>query len=139
MCVCVCVCVCVYSVLWVDPEILKREGGALYVGHHGCTEKKMLGFRWSKKAKKTLKTISFLQNIYISIYKLSPFLMIKSYRFFKHVDKEREKTRMQWSIRKEKLEKVGLCFITGCFIKPFKIIINHFLFLVLIRSAIMAF
>ena len=29
-------------------------------------------------------------------------------------------------MRKEKLRKVGLCFITGCFITPFKIIINHF-------------
>ena len=28
-------------------------------------------------------------------------------------------------MRKEKLRKVGLCFITGCFIKPFKMIINH--------------
>ena len=27
---------------------------------------------------------------------------------------------------KEKLRKVGLCFITGCFIKPFQLIINHF-------------
>ena len=28
-------------------------------------------------------------------------------------------------MRKEKLKKVGLCFITGCFIKPFKVIINN--------------
>ena len=32
-------------------------------------------------------------------------------------------------MRKEKLRKAGDCFLTGCFIKPFKIIINHlFLF-----------
>ena len=31
-------------------------------------------------------------------------------------------------MRKEKLRKVGLCFITGCFIKPFKMIINHFFY-----------
>ena len=29
-------------------------------------------------------------------------------------------------MKKEKLRKVGLCFTTGCFIKPFKMIINHF-------------
>ena len=40
-----------------DTEILKR--GALYVGHHGWPTKKILGFRWSKKAKITLETISF--------------------------------------------------------------------------------
>ena len=27
-------------------------------------------------------------------------------------------------MRKEKLRKVGFCFITCCFIKPFKVIIN---------------
>ena len=31
-------------------------------------------------------------------------------------------------MRKEKLRKVGLCFITGCFIKPFQIIINRFFY-----------
>ena len=31
-------------------------------------------------------------------------------------------------MRKEKLRKVGPCFITGCFIKPFKMIINHFFY-----------
>ena len=40
-----------------DPEILKR--GALYVGHHGWPTKKILGFRWSKKAKITLETKAF--------------------------------------------------------------------------------
>ena len=29
-------------------------------------------------------------------------------------------------MRKEKLRKVGLCFITGCVIKAFKMIINFF-------------
>ena len=51
-----------------DPQILKR-GGAL------CRpKKKILRFRWSKKAKITLETISFWQNISISIFKFSPFL-----------------------------------------------------------------
>ena len=42
---------------------------------------------------------------------------------------EREKTLIQQPMRKEKLKKVGLCFITGCSIKPFKIIINFFFFI----------
>ena len=41
----------------VDPEILK--GGALYVSYHGWPTKKLLGFKWSKKAKITLETKSF--------------------------------------------------------------------------------
>ena len=40
-----------------DPEILKR--GALYVSHHGWSTMKILGFRWSKKAKLTLETKAF--------------------------------------------------------------------------------
>ena len=32
-------------------------------------------------------------------------------------------------MRKVQPRKVGLCVITGCFIKPFKIIINHFFFI----------
>ena len=54
---------------------------------------------------------------------------MKSHQFFKiciRFDKEREKTLMQLSMRKEKLRKVGLCFITGCLIKSFNMIINHF-------------
>ena len=31
-------------------------------------------------------------------------------------------------MRKEKLKKAGLCFVTGCFIKPFKMIIVFFYF-----------
>ena len=31
-------------------------------------------------------------------------------------------------MRKEKLRKVGLFFITGCFIKHFQMIINHFFY-----------
>ena len=46
---------------------------ALYVGHHGWPTKKILGFRWSKMAKITLETINFWRNIYISIFKFSPF------------------------------------------------------------------
>ena len=48
--------------------------GALYVGHHGWLAKKMLGFRWSKKAKIKLETTSFWRNISIGIFKFSPLL-----------------------------------------------------------------
>ena len=57
--------------------------GALYAGHHGWPAKKFLGFRWSKKAEVTLETLSFWQNISISIFKFSPFLSIKSDQLFK--------------------------------------------------------
>ena len=33
---------------------------------------------------------------------------------------------MQQSMRKEKLRKVRLCFMTGCFMKSFNVIINQF-------------
>ena len=37
-----------------------------------------------------------------------------------------KKTLMQQSMRREKLKKVGPCFITGCFIEFFNMIINQF-------------
>ena len=66
---------------------------------------------------------------------------MKFYQFFKickRFDQEGEKTVKQQSMRKEKLRKVGLCFITGCFIKLFNMIIT-FLFCKLIRRAIFPF
>ena len=48
------------------------EGGRLYVNHHNWQMKKILGLRWSKKAKITLETISFWWNISISIFKFFP-------------------------------------------------------------------
>ena len=44
---------------------------------------KPLGFRCAKEAEIMLETISFWQDIAISIFKLSPFLSIKSYQVFK--------------------------------------------------------
>ena len=76
-----------------------------------------------------------------SIYIYNENLPMKSYQFFKickRFDKEREKTLMQQSMRKEKLRKVGLCFITDCFIKSFNMVII-FLFRKLTRSPIFAF
>ena len=67
---------------------------------------------------------------------------MKSYQFFKiskRFDEEREKTLMQQSMRKERPRKVGLCFITGSFMKSFNMIINNFLFRKLIHSPIFAF
>ena len=58
-----------------------------------------------------------------SIFRYNESLPMKSYHFFKickRFDKEREKTLMQQSMRKEKLRKVV------CFIKSFNMIINHF-------------
>ena len=60
--------------------------------------RKKLGFRWSKKTEITLETISFWQNISISILIFSSFLSIKSYQFFKIyslVDKEKGETLIQ--------------------------------------------
>ena len=37
----------------------EKGGGVLYVGHHSWPAKKMLSFRWSKKAKITLETKVF--------------------------------------------------------------------------------
>ena len=82
------------------------------------------------------ETISFWQNISVNVFKFSVFinnesLPLKSYQFFriyKSFDKEREKALIQQSMRKEKLREVGICFITGCFLKPFKMIINHFFY-----------
>ena len=118
-----------------DPEILKRGrgGGALYVDHHDYPTEKILGSRWFKKDEITLETVSFSQNVSISIFKCSPFLSMKSHQFFKIyycLDKEREKTLIQESMRKEKLRTVRLCFITGYFLKPFQMQINHFFFFI---------
>ena len=40
----------------------------------GWLTKNILGFTWSEKVKITLETISFWQNISISVFKFSPFL-----------------------------------------------------------------
>ena len=58
----------------IQKRIQRFWKGVLYVGLHGWPTKKILGFRWCKKIKITLETISFWQNIYISILSFSPFL-----------------------------------------------------------------
>ena len=72
-----------------DPEILKG-GGALYVDHHDWPTKKILGLRWSKKARITLETISFLAKYsyqyfqIFAIFTLNESLSMKSYLSNKH-------------------------------------------------------
>ena len=48
----------------------------------------------------------------------------KLFIFYKRFCKEREKTLL-WSTVNEN-KKTGLCFMTSCFLKPFKIIISNF-------------
>ena len=93
----------------------------------------------------------YFQIFSIFTYKKSS--MRKSYqfsRFYKIFYKKREETLIQQSMRIEKLGKVGLSFITGCFINPFKMIIifssiallGHKIFVFirkLVRSAFFAF
>ena len=72
-----------------DPEILEREGGG--GGGGGCAlcrqpwlaGEEILSFRWPEKAEIMLETISFWQNVSISIFKFSSFLLIESHQFFK--------------------------------------------------------
>ena len=125
------------SILFLQGRIQRFwKGGALMDGHHVRSTKKILGFRWSKKAKITLKTISFRQNISSSFFKFSPFLctmkaclwnLINFSKFWNALIRKEKKTLMQQSMGKEKLRKVGLCFITGCFIKLFNMIIIFFI------------
>ena len=85
------------------------------------------GSRDFEKAKMTLETKGFWQNISISIFKFSPFLCtMKAFKwnlanFSKLANdliRKEKKTLMQQSMRKETLRKIRLCFKTGCFISP---------------------
>ena len=89
--------------------------GPLYVGHHVCPTKKISGFRWSKNVKITLETISFCQNIFFSIFKVSRFLYAMK--------------TCRWNlINFSKFANPLEFFTTGYFIKPFKMIINQIFF-----------
>ena len=119
----------------VDPEIFKR-GAMFYISHDGWITKKILPLTLSKKARIMLETISLSAKYFVSILNVSSFLYpmkaclpMKSYhllKFYKCFDKKREESLIQQSMKKEKVRKAGLCFMTGCFLKPFKILINHF-------------
>ena len=99
---------------------------------------KFLGFRWSKKAKITLETVSFWRNISISILKLSPVLYKMKAGRWNRINFLNLANAL---IRKEKKQQsMRLCFITGSFEKPFKMINNNIsLFHKYIESAIFAF
>ena len=93
------------------PFVYQVAGG-LTDFEKGWPTKKILGFTWSKKAIETitLETISFGQNIYISVFSLTD-----SSKFSKALIRKEKKSLMQQSMRKEKLRKVGLSFTTACF------------------------
>ena len=101
-----------------------EKGGA--VGRSSwLADKKNLVFRWSKKAKIALETIRFWRNIFISIFKFSPFLytmkgsrwdLINFSKFSNALLRKEKNTHT--ALRKEKLIKTRICFITGYFIKP---------------------
>ena len=100
-----------------DPEVLKRDS----------TLKNIRG-QMVQKGQNNVRNYKFSAKYFYQHFQIfSIFIyneslqMISSqfFKIFKRFDKEREKTLMQQSLRKEKLGKVGLCFITGCFIKSF--------------------
>ena len=78
----------------------------------------------SKKAKINYKFLAKYLFQYFQIFSI----FIYNNNFPIQILKTFEKTLIQHPMRKEKLRKVGLCFITGYFIKPFKITINLFFF-----------
>ena len=93
-----------------DPEIL-----ALYVGHHGWPTKKILGFRWSKKAKITLETKSFGE-IFLSVFSnfYNESLSMKSYQFFKIYQafiKKRRNSHTAVNEKRKNWEKLKFFFI----------------------------
>ena len=96
-----------------------EKEGALYVGHHGWPIKKILGFRWSKKAKITLNNKlnllakHFFQFFQIfSIFTYNESLPMKFYQFFKiykrcYKKREKQSYSSQWERKNwEKLEIV---------------------------------
>ena len=103
---------CTFLVQTLQGQIQRFwKGVVLYVGHHGWPKKEILNLRWSKNIKITLETISFWQNISISIFKFSLFLyaikacqwnLINFSKFGKRFDKERKKKHLCNSQRDKK-------------------------------------
>ena len=103
---------------------------ALYVVHHGWVSDGL-------KSRNNFRKYKFWAKCSISTLKFFQFFLIKSYQFFKiyqRFDKEIEKTLIEQSMGKKKLRKVEFCFIIGCFIKPYKMIINFFFFFFLSQA-----
>ena len=108
----------------------------------------MLGFRWSKKAKITLETISFWQNISISIFKFSSFLYtMKTGRWnlinfskFASALIRKEKKQLRSSQWERKTDKFWTLFYNRLFCKVLWYDNeSFFLFHQLIHSPIVAF
>ena len=57
----------------------EKGGGALYAGHHGWPMKKILVFKWSKKAKITLETKLLAKHFFQYFQIFSIFNIIKAY------------------------------------------------------------
>ena len=114
------------------------------MGHYDWPAKKILDFSWSKKTEITFITKLVFGKIFMSVFSnllLFYWQNLNIFLKFTNVSIRKEKkTLTQQSIRKKKMRKVGPCLVTGCFIKPFKMIINHFfLFLKLISQCSFCF
>ena len=101
---------------WIQRFWIERT---LYVNHHGWPTKKILGFRWFKKAKVTLETKVFGET-FLSVFSdflfFNESLPMKSYQFFKiyirfYKKREEKHTLIQQPMKKEKLRKSGIRFI----------------------------
>ena len=105
-----------------DPEIQKMEGA---VCRPPClADQENFRFQVVLKGQNNVRNYKFFTknfNQYFQIFLIFTYnktQMMKScqhFRFYKCCYKEREKTLLKQS--------TSLCFITGCFIKPFKMII----------------
>ena len=94
-----------------DLEILNR--GGIPCQPLWLADEKNL--RFGLKRPKQRSKLYVFGKIFLSAFSifLNVRMPMKSYQFLKickRLDKEREKTLMQQSMRKEKLRKVGLCF-----------------------------
>ena len=118
-----------------DPEILKKGGTLCWAPCLAAGAN--FRFQVVERVENDVKNCKFLAKYFFQYFQIfSIFLyneswLMKFYQFFKinkRFYKKREKTLIQQTMRKEKLRKVGLCFIIGYFIKPYKMIINNFFF-----------
>ena len=55
------------------------------VGHHGCPTKKILDFKWSKKAEITLETISFLVKYFYQYFQIFSVFINKMLSIFQNL------------------------------------------------------
>ena len=107
----------------VNPEILNRSGALCRPPW--LIDVENFRFQIVSKGQNKVSNYKFLVKYFYQHFQVfSDFIYnesfpMKSHHFFKirkRFDKERQKKLIQQSTRKEKLRKVGLCFITDCFI-----------------------